>query len=106
MSKLWRGHAATPNQQTLCFEPESEKPRTRRKPHTQADMLLEMLRAARAADRPLELPEIMRAAIAPHGARFNELRELGFKIVNEMERSNGVVRSRYRLVFDPRKDVR
>lgn len=106
MSNLWRGHPATPSQQTLCFEPETKRPRKRRAGLTQADVLLGMLRAARAADTPLELPEIMRAGIAQHGARFNELREQGFEIANEMERAAGVVRSWYRLVFDPGRETR
>jgi hypothetical protein len=106
MSNLWRGHAATPTQQSLCFEPESKRPRKRRAGLTQADVLLGMLRAARAAGKPLELPEIMRAGIAQHGARFNELREQGFEIVNEMERGDGIVRSWYQLNFDPRTDTR
>lgn len=106
MSNLWRGHPATPTQQSLVFEPETKKPTRKRSGGTQADVLLGMLQAARTADKPLELPAIMQAGIAQHGARFNELRELGFEIVNEMERSAGVVRSRYRLVFDPRTDTR
>ena len=106
MSNLWRGHAATPTQQSLCFEPEPKKRATNCTARTQADVLLGMLRAARAAGRALELPAIMQAGIAQHGARFNELREQGFEIVNEMERSAGVVRSRYRLVSDPRTDTR
>ena len=60
-----------------------------------------MLQAARTADKPLELPEIMRAGIAQHGARFNELRERGFGIVNEMERNDGVMRSWYHFVVEP-----
>jgi len=105
MSKLWRGHAATPAQQSLCFEPESKKPRRKHSGVTQADVLLKMLRAARAANKPLELPEIMRAGIAQHGARMTELREQGFQIVNEMERNDGVVRSWYQLTFDPEREA-
>lgn len=38
-------------------------------------------------------------------ARFKELREQGFEIVNEMERTvDGVVLSRYWLRFDPERD--
>jgi hypothetical protein len=106
MSNLWRDHPETSTQQDLCFEPEPKKPARKRSGLTQAEMLLGMLRAARTAGSPLELPEIMRAGIAQHGARFNELRELGFEIVNEMERSAGVVRSWYRLVFDPGRETR
>jgi hypothetical protein len=104
MSMLWRGHPATPTQQSLCFEHETKPRRKRSGGRTQADVLLEMLRAARAAGKPLELPAIMQAGIAQHGARMAELRERGFEIVNEMERSNGIVRSWYRLVFDPAID--
>ena len=103
---LWKGHAATPLQESLCFEPEPSRPRRKRKGRTQADVLLEMLRTARAANQPLELPTIMRAGIAQHGARLAELRERGFEIVNEMERNDGVVRSWYRLVFDPDRETR
>jgi hypothetical protein len=55
---------------------------------------------------PLELPDIIQAGIAQHGARFNENRSRGFVVVNEIERNNGVVRSRYRLTFDPEGEVR
>jgi hypothetical protein len=64
-----------------------------------------MLRAARANREPLELPSIMKAGIAQHGARFKELRNQGFEIVNELERTaDGVVLSRYWLRFDPERD--
>ncbi len=106
MSKLWRGHAATPKQQSLCFEPQTKKVTRKRNGQTQAEVLLGMLRAARTADKPLELSEIMQAGIAQHGARFNELREQGFEIVNEMVRNDGVVRSWYRLAFEPERDTR
>jgi hypothetical protein len=47
----------------------------------------------------------MQAGIAQHGARFKELRDQGFEITNEMERSaDGVVLSRYWLRFDPERD--
>jgi hypothetical protein len=65
-----------------------------------------MLREARSQDRPLELPSIMQAGIAQHGARFNEIRARGFVVVNEIDRDNGVVRSRYRLTFDPESEAR
>jgi hypothetical protein len=99
--KLWTHHAATPHQQTLHFGRG-----TRRRAHlTQADVLIGMLRAARANREPLELPSIMKAGIAQHGARFKELRNQGFEIVNELERTaDGVVLSRYWLRFDPERD--
>jgi hypothetical protein len=64
MSGLWRDHPATPRQQTLL------KPARKRgaKP-TQADVLISMLRDARSQNRALELPAIMQAGIAQHGAR-------------------------------------
>lgn len=99
---LWRGHPATPHQQSLPFDPA----RKRRKPATQAEVLIEMLRMARAEGKALALPEIMGAGIAQHGARFKELRDQGFRIDNEMERSpEGVVCSRYWLTFDPERDT-
>jgi hypothetical protein len=63
-----------------------------------------MLRQARANGRAVQLPEIMVAGIAQHGARFNELRSRGFVIENETERDSGGVRSRYYLRHDPELD--
>src|SRR3974390_2315862 len=98
MSAFWRGHPATPHQHELPFD----RNRKRRKQVTQADVLIGMLRAARTSRIALELPDIMRAGIAQHGARFKEIREQGFEIRNEMERTaEGVVLSRYWLTFDP-----
>jgi hypothetical protein len=103
MNKFWRGHPATTHQQQLPFN----KTRKRRKQLTQADVLIGMLRNARSKRIPLELPEIMRAGIAQHGARFKEIREQGFEIRNEMERTaEGPVLSRYWLTFDPEVDAR
>jgi hypothetical protein len=101
MSHLWRGHAATPHQQDLPFG----KGTRRRGQLTQADLLIGMLRAARVKREPLHLPDIMKAGIAQHGARFKEIREQGFEIENEMERTaEGVVLSRYWLRHDPELD--
>jgi hypothetical protein len=100
------GYAAAPVQKSFCFEPTTRKPRKRLMRHTQADVLLEMLRVARAAGVPLELPANIRARIPRYSARMVELRKEGFEIINEMERVNGAVRSRYYLVFDPRRDTR
>ena len=98
MSQFWRGHPATPLQQILPFGTR----RKHRSQPTQADVLIAMLRAARANRSPLELPEIMKVGIAQHGARFKEIRERGFKVENEMERTaEGVIVSRYWLTFDP-----
>jgi hypothetical protein len=99
--KLWRNHPATPHQQSLPFEGKRRK----RKSLTQADVLIGLLRTARANRTHLDLPSIMQAGIAQHGARFKELREQGFEIENEMERTgDGVVLSRYWLQFDPERD--
>jgi hypothetical protein len=99
--KLWRDHPATPHQQTLPFTTK----RKRRQSPTQADVLIGMLRDRRSKREPLELPEIMKAGIAQHGARFKEIRDQGFEIENEMERgSEGVVLSRYLLRYDPEVD--
>jgi hypothetical protein len=64
-----------------------------------------MLRSARANRKALELPAIMRAGIAQHGARLKEIRDRGFQVENEMERTpDGVVFSRYWLRHDPELD--
>jgi len=102
MSGHWKDHPATPQQESL-FGKSRCKHRTR---PTQADLLIEMLRKARAEDRPLELPDIMRAGIAQHSARFNEIRSRGFVVVNETDRHNGAVRSRYWLTVDPESEAR
>jgi hypothetical protein len=103
MNELWPDHPATPHQQTLPFTAN----RKRRQVPTQADVLIGMLRAARAKREPLQLPEIMKAGIAQHGARLKEIRDRGFRVENEMERTaDGVVLSRYWLTFDPEVDAR
>ncbi len=96
---LWRQHEATPRQQRLRLGS-----RERRSRPTQADLLIAMLREARAHARPLELPEIMDAGIAQHGARFNELRARGFVNENDTRREAGAVRSQYWLRHDPGQD--
>jgi hypothetical protein len=71
----------------------------------QTERLLFALRDRRALGKALELPEIMHdLRIAQHGARFKELRDKGFKIVNELESLDGVLHSRYWLIFDPERD--
>ena len=93
---LWRGHPATPNQNLLVF-PQEGKHRA-----TQADVMIELLRQARRSGRGLELPDIMAAGIAQHGARFTEIRGRGFQIENQLERAaDGRVLSRYFLRHDP-----
>jgi hypothetical protein len=98
---LWRGHPATPHQQALPFGAKAKRCARL----TQADVLIDMLRMARANGEPLQLPEIMKAGIAQHGARFKEIRDRGFQVENEMERTaDGAVLSRYWLRFDPELD--
>ena len=98
----WNGHLATPRQQALPFGAKAKRCARL----TQADVLIDMLRTARAKREPLQLPEIMRAGIAQHGARMKEIRDRGFKVENEMERTaDGVVLSRYWLTFDPEVDA-
>lgn len=98
-SGLWRDHLATPRQEQLLFKPSRNRAR-----RTQADVIVELLREKRALGKPLELPEIMAAGIAQHGARFHEIRSRGFVVVNETDRAGEVVRSRYFLTFDPERD--
>jgi hypothetical protein len=98
--ELWRDHPATPRQEQLTFQSSSRRSR-----RTQADVIVELLRARRAEGKPLELPEIMSAGIAQHGARFNEIRSRVFVVDNELNReSSGVVRSSYWLRHDPERD--
>ena len=97
---LWWDNPATLRSQQLAFGK-----RRRRKTVTQADVLLQLLRAARAENRALQLPDIMRAGIAQFTARIFELRDRGFVIENEMEKdSEGRVLARYWLGFDPERD--
>lgn len=99
--KLWRGHPTTPHQQSLPFGARGK----RGAQPTQADVLIGMLRMARAKREPLELPAIMQAGVAQHCARFKEILDCGFQIENEMERTaGGVALSRYWLRFDPERD--
>lgn len=94
---LWHDHPATPRQAQLAFNPSRKRTRP-----TQADVIVELLREKRALGKPLELPEIMAAGIAQHGARLREIRSRGFVVRNEMERSpDGRVLSRYWLECDP-----
>jgi hypothetical protein len=101
MSGLWRDHPAALRKQSL-FKPAHKRGA---KP-TQADVLIAMLRDARSRNRALELPAIMQAGIAQHGARFNEIRSRGFEVENELDRDNGAIRSRYVLKFDPEMEAR
>jgi hypothetical protein len=98
-SELWHNHPATPRQQQLAFK--SSRKGTR---PTQADVIVELLREKRAQGKPLELPEIMAAGIAQHGARFHEIRSRGYVVVNETDREGEAVRSCYFLTFDPEQD--
>ncbi len=97
---LWRDHEATPQQRRLTFGRPNRRGRL-----TQADILLSMLRGARAAGTAVELPEILQAGIAQHGARMKEIRQRGFAVRNELERSlDGRMVSRYWLECDPEQD--
>jgi hypothetical protein len=81
------------------------KPSRKRSRRTQADVIVALLREKRAFGKPLELPEIMAAGIAQHGARLREIRSRGFVVRNEMERRpDGCVLSRYWLESDPERD--
>jgi len=73
---------------------------------TQTELLIAKLREKRAVGKALELPEIMHElGIAQHGARLKELRDRGFKIVNELESvKGGVLHSRYWLIYDPERE--
>ena len=72
---------------------------------SQTELLLAKLRETRAADKALELPVIMHElGIAQHGAGLKELRDRGFKIINELESIKGVLHSRYWLIHDPERD--
>jgi hypothetical protein len=72
---------------------------------TQTELLISKLRERRAEGRALELPEIMHDLhIAQHGARIKEIRDRGFKVINELESIKGVLHSRYWLIFDPERD--
>jgi hypothetical protein len=65
-----------------------------------------MLRRTREKGGALELPEIMAVGIAQHGARFKEIRERGFVVVNQLERAeDGRILSRYFLRHDPERDA-
>ena len=97
---LWRNHPSTMKQHRLAFGRRRKSARP-----TQADVVLAMLRESRSQGKALDLPAIMAAGIAQHGARFNEIRARGFVVENELERdSAGMVRSQYWLRFDPERD--
>jgi hypothetical protein len=99
-SGLWHDHSATPRQERLAFKSSRKSARP-----TQADVIVELLRERRTRGKPLELPEIMAAGVAQHGARFNEIRSRGFVVENELDRDGrGFTRSRYWLRYDPERD--
>ena len=100
MSGLWRDNPATPAQQQLAFRPNRK---CNRKP-TQAEVLLSLLRNARAEGKALTLPEILQTGIAQFTARIFELREHGLIIENELQRADDRVLSRYWLRHDPEQD--
>lgn len=96
---IWQEYLATqPHQQFSC--------RKGRGRLTQSDLVLEKPREAHGQSKALELPAIMALGIAQHGARLKELRDRGFLIENEQDRdSDGVVRPRYWLRFDPEREI-
>ena len=71
---------------------------------TQTELLIAKLRERRDEGKALDLPEIMRLGIAQHGARLKEIRDRGFPVINELESVDGVLHSRYWLIFDPELD--
>jgi hypothetical protein len=71
---------------------------------TQTELLIARLRERRDEGKALELPDIMRLGIAQHGARMKEIRDRGFKVINELESIKGVLHSRYWLFSDPERD--
>jgi hypothetical protein len=104
---LWHNVPATPRQQSLFDQLEAQppkKPPQRQDKVTQRDVVLSLLRDARARGEPLDLPSILNSRIAQYSARLNELRSRGFQIENRTERVNGTVRSWYELVHDPERD--
>jgi len=54
--------------------------------------------------KALELPDIMRLGIAQHGARMKEIRDRGFKVINELTCIKGVLHSCYWVIYDPERD--
>jgi Helix-turn-helix domain len=64
--------------------------------HTQRSRILALLIAAHG--EPVFLPQILELRISQYSARIHELRELGFRIVNERERRNGKLFTSFRLV--------
>jgi hypothetical protein len=94
---LWREKPATPNQQRIAFG-------KRKRKVSQADVIAQLLRNARARGSALELPDILETRIAQFQARLYELRKRGFVIENESERDGDRVRSRYWLRYDPDND--
>lgn len=71
---------------------------------SQTELLIAKLRETRAKGRAVDLPEIMRLGIAQRGARMKEIRDRGFRVINELESIDGVLHSRYYLLFDPERD--
>lgn len=104
-SGLWRNHPATDRQLAFVFQ---SSPHQQSRCTTQADVLIQLLRAKRAAGLALDLPEILDLGIGQHSARLFEIRARGFVVENDLQRSadGHVVHSSYRLVSDPEQDGR
>lgn len=97
---FWHDHPATPKQKQLVFRSSGKRSRP-----TQADVIVALLRDKCALGKSLELPEIMAAGIAQHGARMKEIRQRGVVVRNKLERSSdGRVLSCYWLESDPEQD--
>jgi hypothetical protein len=102
---LWRDVPATGNQLRLFDQAQPpKKPPQRHGRITQADLILSLLRAARARGTPLSLPEILGLGVAQYSARLKELRDAGHVIQNRLKRIDGVTHSWYELVHDVEHD--
>jgi hypothetical protein len=102
---LWRGHPATERQARLASGAAETKKPPRPQRMTQADLILGLLRQARAAGEPLQLAAILQTNIAQYCARLAELRERGRRITNRTKHDeDGHVLSEYVLVFDAERD--
>jgi len=71
--RRWRGLPATSARNSLVFPFGTGR-------KAQVDVLIGILRNARAEGRASELPEIMAVSIAQHGTRLNEIRGRGFVV--------------------------
>jgi hypothetical protein len=70
----------------------------------QRGRLLRLLLDNKGSDVPL--PAVRALGIAQHSPRFKELRDVGYKIENRMQRLDGEYLSWYRLVAEPGEENR